>query len=134
MFPAGTRLGVKLRTGNYRLAQERFHFAILPSSPLVFEGDLSHLFWGQASPGRTQAVRPRNRPTALLLQHWSECAFHGVGPDLIALLVRMQQVRHDVPGKRPVRSEEFGTDIHKLHHLPVIEKRELDIDLFEEHT
>jgi hypothetical protein len=47
MFPAGTRLGVKLRTGNYRLAQERFHYAILPSTPLLFERDLSHLFWGQ---------------------------------------------------------------------------------------
>src|ERR1039458_2783373 len=104
MFPAGTRLCAKLRTGNYRLGSERLHFAILPSTPLVFERDLSHLFWGQASPGRTQAVRPRNRPT-VLLQHWGECAFHGVGPDLIALLVRMQQVRHDV------RSEEHTSEL-----------------------
>jgi hypothetical protein len=68
---------------------------------------------------------------AILLQHWGECVFHGVGPDLIALLVRMQQVRHDVPGKCAVRSEEFGTDIHELHRLPVIKKRELDIDFFD---
>jgi len=39
--------------------------------------------------------------------------------------------RHDVAGKRPVRSEEFGTDVHELHHLPIVEKRELDIDLFD---
>lgn len=58
-------------------------------------------------------------PLERLLQQLLHLGLDGVGPDLVALFVRVEQVGHDGLGERAIGLEELGADIEEEYFLVV---------------
>ncbi len=67
----------------------------------------------------THAVALRIAHRSFFPQKFLDCRFHGLGPPLVALLVRVQQVGHDILGQLAVGSEERLVDVQEVDSLVV---------------
>ena len=55
-----------------------------------------------------------------LVQHFLQRGLHGIGPELVAFFVRVEEIGHDLGGHFAVRRKEDFVDIEKLNVFAII--------------
>src|SRR6266705_1398934 len=85
--------------------------------------------WRSGSSCGGRFTRSEKPSAAALLQQLRQRALHRISPDLITLLIGVQQIRHDVLGQRAVRFKKLRADVEELHHPAIVEFGERGVDL-----